>query len=83
MWVSITAHGRAGDATRTGFGDDAAVAGGLVDSRGRRQPRVSSAIAIGDPLGGIAAAQAVLALVAQGRGGLVDVALAAAAAEIA
>lgn len=82
IWVSITAHGRAGDATRVGFGDDAAVAGGLVDRDADGAP-VFVGDAIADPLGGIAAARAVFDLVEQGRGGLIDVALAAAAAEVA
>lgn len=82
IWVAITAHGRAGDATRVGFGDDAAVAGGLVDHDNSGTPMFAGD-AIADPLGGIAAARAVLELRAKGSGGLIDVALAGAAAEIA
>ena len=59
VWVSITGHGRDGDgATRVAFGDDAAVAGGLVVWEGG-QPRFC-ADAVADPLTGVAAAAAVV-----------------------
>lgn len=82
IWVSLTAHGREGSAgLRVGFGDDAAVAGGLVAYH-KGQPRfVGDAIA--DPLGGLAAARAVLAAMAEGGGVLIEARLAGAAAEVA
>ena len=64
VWVSITGYGRSVD--RVAFGDDAAVAGGLVahDAGGP----VFLADAVADPLSGIAAAVAVdRALRAGGR----------------
>ncbi len=53
-WLSITAHGRDGrHANRIGFGDDAAVAGGLVVPG---EPPLFVADAVADPLTGVAAA---------------------------
>ncbi|MBT5139247.1 MAG: CoA transferase [Acidimicrobiaceae bacterium] len=53
-WLSITAHGREGhDANRIGFGDDAAVAGGLVVPG---EPPMFVADAVADPLTGLVAA---------------------------
>ncbi|MFC4595694.1 CoA transferase [Sphingobium tyrosinilyticum] len=57
-WVSITAYGRDGEAAdRIGFGDDAAVAGGLASAmaRGWGEP-IFAGDAIADPLTGITAA---------------------------
>lgn len=82
-WIAITAHGWHGDAAhRVGFGDDAAVAAGLVaiDTAGR-PTFVGDAIA--DPLTGIAAATAALESWRSGRGGLHDVSLRATAMGIA
>lgn len=74
-WVAITAHGFGGaGAHRVGFGDDCAVAGGLV-RQGRRGPRFMGD-ALADPLTGLEAALAVLA----GRRGLIDMAMARVAA---
>ena len=59
VWVSITGHGRTGaDRDRVAFGDDAAVAGGLVvhDDRGP----CFCADAVADPLAGLVAAAACL-----------------------
>jgi crotonobetainyl-CoA:carnitine CoA-transferase CaiB-like acyl-CoA transferase len=76
VWVSITGHGRNGDAAhRVAFGDDAAVAGGLVvyDERGP----CFCADAIADPLSGMVAAAATIDLLQRGRErSLVDVAMA-------
>lgn len=61
VWVSITGHGRQGDAgDRVGFGDDAAVAGGLVvhDEMGP----VFCADAVADPITGMVAASRTLEL---------------------
>jgi hypothetical protein len=82
VWVSITGYGRAGpDATRVAFGDDAAVAGGLVARRGGSPFFCADAVA--DPLSGLVAAKACLDALAGGGRWLVDVAMAAVAAELA
>lgn len=70
VWASITAHGYAGpDGERIGFGDDVAVAAGLVsrDPAGGYDGPWFCADAIADPLTGIAAAASILE--ALGRGG--------------
>jgi CoA-transferase family III len=74
-WVSVTAYGRTGPLAQTvGFGDDAAVAGGLVawDTTGRP---VFCADAIADPIAGLAAGAAAAAAIANGGGRMVEVAL--------
>ena len=84
LWVTITAHGWSGPAgTRIGFGDDAAVAGGLVGWSDGAPRFVGDAVA--DPLTGVAAAGAALRAIHDGRTGVIDMALAqtAAAAAIA
>jgi CoA-transferase family III len=74
-WVAITAHGFFGPgAGRVGFGDDCAVAGGLV-RREAGEPRFLGD-ALADPLTGLEAALAVLA----GQRGLIDMAMARVAA---
>jgi hypothetical protein len=85
VWLSITGYGR-GDgamAQRVAFGDDAAVAGGLVGwvgggSAGRGwgvgEP-VFCADAIADPLTGVCGALAVARSVAAGGGQLIDLAM--------
>jgi crotonobetainyl-CoA:carnitine CoA-transferase CaiB-like acyl-CoA transferase len=79
-WVSITGYGRQGDgAGRVAFGDDAAVAGGLVACH-PGEPPVFCADAVADPLAGTYAAVAVLASQADGGGHLIDCAMATAAA---
>jgi hypothetical protein len=82
VWVSITAHGRAGAPGRVGFGDDAAVAGGLVSFDENGGP-VFCADAIADPCTGLAAASACLAALTEGGRWLLDVALSAVAASLA
>ncbi|MBX3284779.1 MAG: CoA transferase [Actinobacteria bacterium] len=76
VWVSITGHGRASN--RIAFGDDAAVAGGLVDHDADGPTFRGDALA--DPLSGLAAAATALELLASGEGGLVEVAMAGVAA---
>jgi len=79
VWLSITGHGRDdANAMRVGFGDDAAVAGGLVtmDAHGP----CFCADAVADPLSGMVAAAAVLTALERGDRWLVDVALARTAA---
>ena len=52
VWVSITGYGRDGPAAqRVAFGDDAAVAGGLIG--GDRTDPVFCADAVADPLAGL------------------------------
>ncbi|MCM3885682.1 CoA transferase, partial [Frankia sp. R82] len=84
VWVSITGYGRTGAETGDGpdpvaFGDDAAVAGGLVGwqhrGRGADPTPVFCADAIADPLTGLFAAVAVAASLRAGGGQLLDVAM--------
>jgi hypothetical protein len=81
VWVSITGHGRA-DGNRVAFGDDAAVAGGLVGSDEHGNP-VFCGDALADPLSGLHAAAGALAQLGSGRGGLLDVAMSGVAADAA
>jgi hypothetical protein len=79
-WVSITGYGREGAAgDRVAFGDDAAVAGGLVAYDERGEP-VFCGDAIADPLTGLVAAAAAAGVIAEGGGKLVSVAMADVAA---
>jgi hypothetical protein len=81
VWLSITGHGRTDPgAMRVAFGDDAAVAGGLVvfDAAGP----CFCADAIADPATGLYAARAALELLAAGCGGVVDVAMSRVAAAL-
>jgi hypothetical protein len=82
VWISITGHGRTGDAgARVGFGDDAAAAGGLVVWHGQ-QP-LFCADAVGDPLTGLTAAGACLEALAQGVRCVLDVSMAGVCAGLA
>lgn len=81
-WISITGYGRADPAQRVAFGDDAAVAGGLVAWAADGSP-VFCGDAIADPLTGMMAALAGLAAQADGGGWLVDVAMAGVCADLA
>lgn len=79
VWVRITGHGTAGEcADWVAFGDDAAVAGGLVG--GSADAPVFLGDAIADPLTGLEAAHAVAASLAHGGGELVEVSMAAVSA---
>jgi crotonobetainyl-CoA:carnitine CoA-transferase CaiB-like acyl-CoA transferase len=81
-WISITGHGRAAPgAGWVAFGDDAAVAGGLVARDG--DGPVFCADAIADPIAGVTAAVAALQALAVGDRWLVDVSLSAVAAAVA
>lgn len=73
VWVAVTAHPAAGDATRLGFGDDAAMSAGLV--RWIEGTPVPCGDALGDPLAGVHAAVAAQAGVLGGGRHLVEVAL--------
>lgn len=76
VWLSITGHGRAGEAAnRVAFGDDAAAAGGLVVWR--HDVPLFCADAIADPLTGLTAADACLRALAEGGRWLLDVSMSA------
>jgi hypothetical protein len=79
VWVSITGYGRAVD--RVAFGDDAAVAGGLVAWDGDGPSFVADAVA--DPLTGVAAAAAVVAALDAGGRWLLDAPMAGVSAYVA
>jgi crotonobetainyl-CoA:carnitine CoA-transferase CaiB-like acyl-CoA transferase len=79
IWLRVTGYGTSGErADRVAFGDDAAVAGGLV---GEGVEFIGDAIA--DPLTGLAAAEAVLDSLRRGGGEIVEIALAEVAADYA
>jgi hypothetical protein len=82
VWVSVTGYGRQDPQQRVAFGDDAAVAGGLVAWAADGTP-VFCGDAIADPLSGLHAALAALAAHAAGGGWLVDVAMAGVCADLA
>jgi crotonobetainyl-CoA:carnitine CoA-transferase CaiB-like acyl-CoA transferase len=82
VWLSITAHGRDADHRGlVGFGDDGAVAGGLVTWA--EQNPYFCADAVADPTTGLAAAGAVLDALATGGRWLLDLALSRTAAHLA
>ncbi|WP_204808596.1 CoA transferase [Mycobacterium riyadhense] len=72
-WVRITGHGER--SRRPAFGDDAAVAGGLIGAG-----TVFCGDAIADPLAGLEASLAVTESLDRGGGELIDVSMAAVAA---
>ena len=75
VWLSITGYGRSGEAgQRVGFGDDCAVAGGLVDETSDGPQFLGDAIA--DPISGLVAATGVLRAVQQQKPCLLGVSLA-------
>jgi hypothetical protein len=76
VWLSITAYGRS-QPMRVGFGDDCAVAGGLVAHDAEGPVFVGDAAA--DPITGLLGAVAVLDRLASGERCLVDLGLAQAA----
>lgn len=77
VWIAISAHGP--NDTRIGFGDDAAVAGGLNAHDNHGHP-IFLADAVADPLTGIAGGSEALHALAQHRTGRIDIALSAVAA---
>lgn len=82
VWVSITGHGRvAPERDRVGFGDDAAVAGGLVSWHGTQPCFCADAVA--DPTTGVVAAAATLDTLVAGGRWLLDVAMAGVARHLA
>lgn len=76
VWLRITGHGP--DSQRAAFGDDAAVAGGLVGTSAAGP--VFCADAIADPLTGLEAALAVAHSLQRGGGETIEVAMAGVAA---
>jgi crotonobetainyl-CoA:carnitine CoA-transferase CaiB-like acyl-CoA transferase len=83
VWLSITGYGRRGPGAHwVAFGDDAAVAGGLVETDEDGDP-VFCADAVADPVTGLFGAAAVLASLEAGGGHLIDLSLAGSAAALA
>jgi crotonobetainyl-CoA:carnitine CoA-transferase CaiB-like acyl-CoA transferase len=81
VWISITGHGRSGEAAnRVAFGDDAAAAGGLVVWRDGVPLFCADAVA--DPLTGLAAADACLRALAAGGRWLLDLSMSAVSAAV-
>lgn len=79
VWLRISGYGTQGkNALRPAFGDDAAVAGGLVVRADGKPTFCGDAIA--DPLTGLSAAQAVVEALDDGGGQLVEIAMAEVAA---
>jgi crotonobetainyl-CoA:carnitine CoA-transferase CaiB-like acyl-CoA transferase len=75
VWIAITAHGWQGpNGQRVGFGDDAAVAAGLIATNDDGRPAFMGD-AMADPLTGMSAAAAALRAHLQGAGGLYDISL--------
>ena len=73
-WVSVTAYGRSGRwSNRIGFGDDVAVAAGLV--AGRDGAPLMCGDAAADPVAGLHAAVAAAGSMLSGRSHLIDVSL--------
>ena len=81
VWLSITGYGRTDAQQRVAFGDDAAVAGGLVARTAAGSPAFCGD-AIADPLTGILGGAAALAAAADGGGLLLDVAMAGVCADL-
>lgn len=80
VWVAVTAYGWSGAAaSRVGFGDDTAAAGGLVRWTAGGAPRFLGD-AVADPVTGLAAAVGALQAIEAGGGFLVDISLAGSAA---
>ncbi len=80
VWLRISGH--LGEPNRPAFGDDAAVAGGLVGTSPGGLP-VFCGDAIADPLSGLEAARAVARSLLDGGGEVIDVSMAAVAARYA
>jgi crotonobetainyl-CoA:carnitine CoA-transferase CaiB-like acyl-CoA transferase len=79
VWLRITGHGTEGErANWVAFGDDAAVAGGLVG--GTDTDPVFCGDAIADPLTGLHAALVVAESLHRGGGALIEMSMAAVAA---
>ena len=73
-WVSVTAYGRTGPwSNRVGFGDDVAVAGGMVGWAHQRPHFLGDALA--DPMTGVVAALFAQASLRSGQGHLLDLSM--------
>lgn len=84
VWLQITGHGTEGERGHwVGFGDDAAVSGGLVGCDSAGAGPVFCGDAIADPLTGLHAALAVSESLCRGGGEIIEIALASVAAEYA
>lgn len=83
LWIAITAHGwNEKAAMRVGFGDDCAVAGGLINWDEETKPQfIGDALA--DPLTGLMAATLALEALDSDKAGLLDISLARTAATFA
>ena len=82
-WVAVTAHGWTGeDGAYVGFGDDAAVAGGLFAEDEDGRPMFAGD-ALADPLTGLSAAAGAFGALALGGGRIVDANMSGAAAFVA
>ncbi len=79
VWLRVSGHGS--DSQRAAFGDDAAVAGGLLGTGGSGPVFCGDAIA--DPLTGLESALAVARSLRRGGGEIVEVAMSAVAANYA
>ena len=79
VWLSITGYGRMGLAgQRVGFGDDCAVAGGLIDFSSDGHQFLGDAVA--DPISGLVAATAILRAFNEHKSCVIGVSLAESAA---
>ncbi|MCX8558252.1 MULTISPECIES: CoA transferase [Mycobacteriaceae] len=84
VWLRVTGHGAEGaHAHWVGFGDDAAVSGGLVGSDPAGSGPVFCGDAIADPLTGMHGALAVTESLRRGGSEIIEIALAEVAAEYA
>jgi crotonobetainyl-CoA:carnitine CoA-transferase CaiB-like acyl-CoA transferase len=81
VWLSITGHGREASPMAVAFGDDAAVAGGLVGIDSAGEP-VFCGDAIADPITGMLGAAACLEALDSGGGVLLDLAMSRAAGSL-
>lgn len=83
VWLSLTGYGRTPPGSAwVAFGDDAAVAGGLVGWDEQDEP-LFLADAVADPVSGMFGAIAILESLARGGGELLDLSMAAASAWVA
>jgi crotonobetainyl-CoA:carnitine CoA-transferase CaiB-like acyl-CoA transferase len=81
VWLNITGHGRRDAPDAVAFGDDAAVAGGLVGFDRGGDP-VFCGDAIADPITGMLGAAVVLSSLERGGGELLDLSMARAASSM-
>ena len=83
VWIAITGHGLdTPDRNRPAFGDDAAVAGGLVATDPHDGGPLFCADALADPVTGLMAARAALEALDAGGAWIIDTSLAGCASEL-